>query len=107
MAPEFPAVTARPSLPGVVDYRRALALTPAPGVEDGPCRVSAQERSHSQLRTDPKDGRVVEVVAGGETLTPSYVISSLPLRTTVGITDPEAPLDVRDAAHVGALHRQS
>ena len=35
--------------------------------------------------------RVAEVVAGGETLTPSYVISSLPLRTTVGITEPEAP----------------
>jgi protoporphyrinogen oxidase len=43
-------------------------------------------------------GRVVEVVAGGETYTPSYVISSLPLRTTVGITEPEPPVDVRDAA---------
>ena len=45
-----------------------------------------------------EDGRVVEVVAGGETLTPSHVISSLPLRTTVGITEPEAPGEVRDAA---------
>jgi protoporphyrinogen oxidase len=45
-----------------------------------------------------EDGRVVEVVAGGETITPSYVISSLPLRTTVGISEPEAPGDVRDAA---------
>jgi protoporphyrinogen oxidase len=43
-------------------------------------------------------GRVLEVVAGGETLTPSHVISSLPLRTTVGITEPEAPGAVRDAA---------
>ncbi len=43
-------------------------------------------------------GRVVEVVAGGETITPSHVISSLPLRTTVGIAEPEAPGDVRDAA---------
>jgi protoporphyrinogen oxidase len=43
-------------------------------------------------------GRVVEVVAGGETITPSHVISSLPLRTTVGITEPSAPLEVRDAA---------
>jgi protoporphyrinogen oxidase len=43
-------------------------------------------------------GQVVEAVAGGETLTPSYVISSLPLRTTVAITEPEAPVDVRDAA---------
>src|ERR1700710_831272 len=44
------------------------------------------------------DGRVTEVVAGGETLYPSHVISSLPLRTTVGIADPEAPGEVRDAA---------
>jgi protoporphyrinogen oxidase len=45
-----------------------------------------------------ENGRVVEVVAGGETLTPSHVISSLPLRTTVGITEPEAAGEVRDAA---------
>jgi protoporphyrinogen oxidase len=51
----------------------------------------------TRLRLSPQ-GRVVEVVAGGETLTPSHVISSLPLRTTVGITEPEAPVDVRDAA---------
>jgi protoporphyrinogen oxidase len=44
------------------------------------------------------DGRITEVVAGGETLTPSYVISSLPLRTSVGIASPEAPAEVRDAA---------
>jgi len=50
----------------------------------------------TRLRLD--DGRVVELVAGGETLTPSHVISSLPLRTTVGITEPEAPVEVRDAA---------
>jgi protoporphyrinogen oxidase len=43
-------------------------------------------------------GRVLEVLAGGETLTPSHVISSLPLRTTVGIADPDAPGEVRDAA---------
>ncbi|HZU59689.1 MAG TPA: NAD(P)/FAD-dependent oxidoreductase [Solirubrobacteraceae bacterium] len=43
-------------------------------------------------------GQVVEVVAGGETYTPSHVISSLPLRTTVGIADPEPPWEVRDAA---------
>jgi protoporphyrinogen oxidase len=42
--------------------------------------------------------RVVEVVAGGETLTPSHVISSLPLRTTVAIAEPDPPVDVRDAA---------
>ncbi len=45
-----------------------------------------------------ENGQVLEVIAGGETLTPSHVISSLPLRTTVGISDPEAPVDVRDAA---------
>ncbi|MDQ6842689.1 MAG: NAD(P)/FAD-dependent oxidoreductase [Actinomycetota bacterium] len=42
--------------------------------------------------------RVVEVVAGGEAIRPSHVISSLPLRTTVGIAEPEAPGEVRDAA---------
>jgi protoporphyrinogen oxidase len=51
----------------------------------------------TRLRMSP-EGRVTEVVAGGETLTPSHVISSLPLRTTVGIAEPEAPGDVRDAA---------
>jgi protoporphyrinogen oxidase len=50
-------------------------------------------------------GRVTEVVAGGETLTPSHVISSLPLRTTVGIAEPEAPGDVRDAAR-GLRYRE-
>jgi protoporphyrinogen oxidase len=52
-----------------------------------------------------RDGRVAEVIAGGETLTPSHVISSLPLRTTVGISDPEAPADVRDAAR-GLRYRE-
>ncbi|MGO9820235.1 MAG: NAD(P)/FAD-dependent oxidoreductase [Solirubrobacteraceae bacterium] len=51
------------------------------------------------------DGRVTEVVAGGETLSPSHVISSLPLRTTVGITEPEAPVEVRDAAR-GLRYRE-
>ena len=65
------------------------------GAHGGEVRLNAPV---TRLRIDPKDGRVVEVVAGGETLTPSYVISSLPLRTTVGITDPDAPVNVRDAA---------
>ena len=51
------------------------------------------------------EGRVTEVIAGGETLYPSHVISSLPLRTTVGISSPEAPLDVRDAAR-GLRYRE-
>jgi protoporphyrinogen oxidase len=64
-------------------------------VHGGEVRLNAPV---TRLRTNARDGRIVEVVAGGETLTPSYVISSLPLRTTVGITDPEAPVNVRDAA---------
>jgi protoporphyrinogen oxidase len=59
----------------------------------------------TRLRMDPASHRVVEVVAGGETLTPSYVISSLPLRTTVGISEPEAPGEVRDAAR-GLRYRE-
>jgi protoporphyrinogen oxidase len=59
----------------------------------------------TRLRVDAASGRVNEVVAGGETLTPSYVISSLPLRTTVSITEPDAPGDVRDAAR-GLRYRE-
>jgi protoporphyrinogen oxidase len=59
----------------------------------------------TRLRVDPASGRVVEVVAGGETLTPSYVVSSLPLRTTVAITEPDAPGEVRDAAR-GLRYRE-
>ncbi len=58
----------------------------------------------TRVRIAP-DGRVTEVVAGGETLMPSYVISSLPLRTIVGIAEPEAPADVRDAAR-GLRYRE-
>ncbi len=50
-------------------------------------------------------GAVTEVIAGGETLRPSHVISSLPLRTTVGIASPEAPGEVRDAAR-GLRYRE-
>jgi protoporphyrinogen oxidase len=52
-----------------------------------------------------EDGRVVEVVAGGETLAPSHVISSLPLRTTVGIAEPQPPRNVREAAQ-GLRYRE-
>jgi protoporphyrinogen oxidase len=62
--------------------------------EGGEVRMNAPV---TRLRFDAA-GHVAEVVAGGETLTPSYVISSLPLRTTVGITEPDAPGEVRDAA---------
>jgi protoporphyrinogen oxidase len=59
----------------------------------------------TRIRLDSASGGVSEVVAGGETLTPSYVISSLPLRTTVGISEPEAPGEVRDAAR-GLRYRE-
>ena len=62
--------------------------------QGGEVRLNAQV---TRLRMSA-DGRVTEVVAGGETLTPSYVISSLPLRSTVGISEPDAPGEVRDAA---------
>ena len=58
----------------------------------------------TRLVTDGS-GRVTEVVAGEQTLHPSYVISSLPLRTTVGIASPEAPVEVRDAAR-GLRYRE-
>ncbi|HEY1277041.1 MAG TPA: NAD(P)/FAD-dependent oxidoreductase, partial [Thermoleophilaceae bacterium] len=45
-----------------------------------------------------EDGRIVEVEAGGETIVPGQVISSLPLRATVEMTRPLAPPEVRDAA---------
>jgi len=57
----------------------------------------------TKLVTD--GSKVTEVIAGGETLHPSHVISSLPLRTTVGIASPEAPGEVRDAAR-GLRYRE-
>ena len=45
-----------------------------------------------------EDGRVRELVAGGETFSPGHVISSLPLRTTVAVTRPRPPHDVVEAA---------
>ena len=39
-----------------------------------------------------------EIVAGGETIVPSAVISSLPLRTIVGLAEPAAPAEVQTAA---------
>jgi protoporphyrinogen oxidase len=44
-----------------------------------------------------EDGKVVGVIAGGETIAARAVISSLPLGVTTRITDPEAPAEVRDA----------
>ncbi len=47
---------------------------------------------------DSEEGRVVAVHAGGERIECSEVISSLPLRLTVGITEPGAPAPVQEAA---------
>src|ERR671926_56040 len=44
------------------------------------------------------DGEVIAVHAPDEVIEPKAVISSLPLRATVGIADPQAPEPVRDAA---------
>jgi len=49
-------------------------------------------------RIEVEDGRVREIVAGGQSYDPGHVISSLPLRTTVEITRPAAPPEVLDAA---------
>jgi protoporphyrinogen oxidase len=45
-----------------------------------------------------EDGRVLSVEAGGQTYEPAHVISSLPLRGTVGLTTPAAPEPVQEAA---------
>jgi len=49
-------------------------------------------------RLETEDGRVVAVWVGSERIECSEVISSLPLRNTVGITDPTAPAPVIRAA---------
>src|ERR687885_1094111 len=45
------------------------------------------------------DGEVIAVHTPDEVIEPKAVISSLPLRATVGIADPPAPAEVREAAH--------
>src|SRR3712207_1749184 len=49
-------------------------------------------------RITVENRRVTEVVAAGETYRPAHVISSLPLRTTVAVTQPRAPEEVLAAA---------
>ena len=44
------------------------------------------------------DGEVIAVHTNDEVIEPKAVISSLPLRATVGIADPQAPAPVREAA---------
>ena len=50
-------------------------------------------------RIELRDGRVVAVEAGGDRVEAAHVISSLPLRDVVALTDPAAPARVSDAAH--------
>jgi protoporphyrinogen oxidase len=47
---------------------------------------------------DHEDGRVTAVRAGGERVEVASVISSIPLRTTVGVAEPAPPREVTDAA---------
>jgi protoporphyrinogen oxidase len=49
-------------------------------------------------RLEVRDGRIVAIEAGGERIEPSHVISSLPLRATVGISGAAAPGKVQGAA---------
>jgi protoporphyrinogen oxidase len=49
-------------------------------------------------RLSLENGVVSEVVAGGQAYDPGHVISSLPLRTTVALSRPAAPLEVIKAA---------
>ena len=49
-------------------------------------------------RVEIEDGRIVEVEVGGQTIRPSHVISSLPLRTIVGLADPTPSPEVSAAA---------
>src|SRR5215217_1913605 len=48
--------------------------------------------------TELRDGKVVAIEAGGERIEPSHVISSLPLRATVGMAGAAAPGEVQAAA---------
>ena len=49
-------------------------------------------------RIDVEEGRIVAVHVPGEILRPRHVISSLPLRTLVGLTHPRPPAELREAA---------
>jgi protoporphyrinogen oxidase len=62
-------------------------------------RMGGEVRTETPVeRLVIEDGQVVGVEAGGETIEAGQVISSLPLRSTVEMTRPLAPPDVREAA---------
>ena len=48
------------------------------------------------IERDPESGRVTRVIAGDQSWEPGEVISSLELRATVGLTEPEAPTEVQE-----------
>jgi protoporphyrinogen oxidase len=50
------------------------------------------------IERDPESGRVIRIHAGEQSWEPGEVISSLELRATVGLTEPEAPAEVQEAA---------
>ena len=88
----------------VADPRVPLpALRPRPDVGDDGRRDHRRRRRgphehRGHAAATPQSGRVVAVHAGGERIECSDVISSLPLRLTVGITEPAASTEVQDAA---------
>ena len=49
-------------------------------------------------KLEVRDGEIVAIEAGGERIEPRYVISSLPLRATVGMAGAAAPGEVQSAA---------
>jgi protoporphyrinogen oxidase len=62
-------------------------------------RLGGEVRTGAPVeRLSFEEGRIVAVEAGGETIVPGQVISSLPLRATVDISRPLAPPAVREAA---------
>ena len=62
-------------------------------------RLGGEVRLRSPVRSlRGADGRIVAVEAGGDTILPGEVISSLPLRTMVGLFSEPAPESVRGAA---------
>src|ERR1700750_657008 len=76
---------------------------PGPMGEQMPTRIEELggevrlETPATRLET-ASDGEVIAVHTPDEVIEPKAVISSLPLRATVGIADPQAPANVRDAA---------
>ena len=88
----------------VADRRVPLpALRPRPDVGDDGRRDHRRGRRGPPQRAGrrtsrSRDGQVAAVIAGGERIEPSEVISSLPLRATVGLSGAAAAGEVQAAA---------